>query len=218
MATEVCAPGRKRRTARLLYFRDGGKHSSFNYTEHLDNLIGEWICRYPQLKHLDMDRVVLSLGRCRSRSYRGEYANITSLRFPYGDEPRRCGDKIYRWPTILKNGRAALYLIKFYLPRFHNLSFEDKVSTILHELHHIDPKFNGRFRNFGGRHWAHGPSQNSFERMYESLKRDIMGNPGRFCELFLHCRFSTLLKRFGDVYGDTYACLRSYEQKPSIVI
>lgn len=217
MAIEVCSPGRTRLTASKVVFPDGGIRCSFSYTEHLDALIRCWSSKYHCLKHIDMDRVVLSLAKCRTTGRRGSYANITSLRFPYGSEHQCRPGYIYRWPKILKNGREALYLIKFYLPRFHNLSFEDKVATILHELHHIDPKFNGEFRNFGGRNWAHGSSQKTYEKMFESLKRDILNRPGPLCRLFLKCRFATLLKRFGDVYGDRYYNVGPVEEKLPVV-
>ncbi len=213
MAIEVCAPGCKRPTTGVTYFHDGGMRCRFNYTEHMDHLIRCWAEQYPQLSHIDMDRVVLSLAKCRSKKCKGVYANITSLRFPCGADRLERNGRIYRWPKILKNGHEALYLLRFYLPRFHDLAFADKVTTILHELHHIDPKFNGEFRRFDGRRWAHGSSQKSFEAMFASLQRDVMKRMDPMGELFLNCRFATLLKRVGDVYGDRYTSIAPYEER-----
>lgn len=217
MAIEVCAPGSKKRAAGSVLFHDSGKKCCFNYTEHLDQLIRTWCSQYPQLSHIDMDRVVLSVTRCRSRNCQGVYANITSLRFPFGPKRPPAGGQIYRWPKIVKNGCEALYLIRFYLPRFHNLPLEAKVTTILHELYHIDPKFNGEFRSFGGKRWAHGPSQKAFERMYESLTREILKASNPMCEVFLNCQFATLLKRVGDIYGDRYAFVTTREKMPVVM-
>ncbi|MHC4715103.1 MAG: putative metallopeptidase [Planctomycetota bacterium] len=205
MRIEVCGPccsSAGRRAVGRVVFRNGGPPQSvFDYTEHLETLVRRWCERFPQLRHVDMDRVVFSVARCRSRSRKGLYASVCSLKFP-GGKAGGGGRRVYRLPQVRKNGRDALYLIKFYLPRFHNLGFEDKVSTILHELFHIHPKFNGEFRMFEGRHWAHGRSEKDFERMFACLKRDILKKPDPLCELFLNCRFQALLRRFGDVCGD----------------
>lgn len=202
MSIEICGQGCKRRRAARVCFQNGGVHSAFDYTEHLECLLRSWCRLYPQLGHIDMGRVVLAVAKCRSKSTRGTYASIISLVFPQGREADVGGGRLYHWPKVRKEGREALYLIKFYLPRFHNLTLEDKVSTILHELHHIHPKFNGEFRSFGGRQWAHGGSHGKFDRMFDCLKRDILKRIDPFCHLFLNCKFRTLLKRFGDIYGD----------------
>jgi len=200
MNIEVCGPGCKTKPVGRVYFRNGGI-CAFDYTGHLECLIRRWCRRYPQLGHIEMDRVVVSIAKCRSRSARGLYATISSLRFPNARSDKKTNGRVYRWPCVKKGGREALYLIKFYLPRFHDLSLDDKVTTILHELHHIHPKFNGEFRSFPGRNWAHGGSQRKYERMFECLKRDILKRSDPFETLFLNCRFRTLLRRFGDVYG-----------------
>jgi predicted metallopeptidase len=160
-----------------------------------------------------MDRVVLSIAKCRSQRCGGVYANIMSLRFPGGAAEVTKNGAVYRLPRIIKNGREALYLVRFYLPRFQDLPLPDKIATILHELHHIDPKFNGCFRSFGGKRWAHGRSQKTFEGMFESLQCDIMKHIDQMTDLFLNCRFTVLLQRFGDVYGDRYASITPYEDR-----
>ena len=48
--------------------------------------------------------------------------------------------------------------------------------------------------------------------MFECLKRDILKNLDPFCDLFLNCRFRTLLKRFGDVCGDRLTFSRAGEK------
>jgi hypothetical protein len=219
MSIEICGPGCKRRPVGRLYFQNGGVHCAFDYTRHLECLLRGWCRLYPQLGHIEMDRVVLAVARCRSKTTQGPCASITSLACGEKLEPAAgegCGGQLYGWPKVRKEGREALYLVKFYLPRFHNLSLDDKVSTILHELHHIHPKFNGQFRSFGGRNWAHGNSHGELERMFECLKRDILKRIDPFCNVFLNCRFHALLKRFGDVYGD-HVVLSPAEVAPAVL-
>ncbi len=216
MTIEVCGPGCRSKRAGRLHFADGDSHCEFDYTEHLEGLIRRWCRRYPQLGHIEMDRVVLSVAKCRSRSARGLYASVASLAFQDERVSHGTDGCMYSWPRVLKNGREALYLVKFYLPRFHNLSYENKIATILHELYHIHPRFNGEFRCFPGRNWAHGGSRTQFERMFASLKRDILKRSDPFTELFLNCRFRTLVERFGDVYGDRLYLSRSCDRPASL--
>lgn len=216
MAIEICGPGSKKRRSGRVCFKNGGTSTVFDYTGHLECLIRRWCRRYPALGHIDMERVVLVAAACRSRSRRGTYASIMSLRYPYGRSLKSRSGRLGKWPTVKKDGRDALYLIKFYLPRFHNLNVEEKVSTILHELFHINPKFNGEFRCFDGRNWAHGGCEAEFEKLYEPLKRDILKKRSPFRELFLGCRFPTLLKRFGDIYADRVVLSPTYRRAASI--
>ena len=52
-----------------------------------------------------------------------------------------------------QQGREMLYLLSFYMPRFQNLSFSEKLITILHELWHISPDFDGDLRRLAGRRY-----------------------------------------------------------------
>ena len=52
-------------------------------------------------------------------------------------------------------GVEMLYILKFYLPRFQNEPFEEKLTTIFHELWHISSDFNGDIRRHSGRCYVH---------------------------------------------------------------
>ena len=62
-----------------------------------------------------------------------------------------------------------LYILNFYLPRFLDLPFREKLTTMLHELWHIGPKFDGDVRRLGGRCFAHGSSQKQYDAHVEAL-------------------------------------------------
>ena len=67
------------------------------------------------------------------------------------------------------DGREMLYVLNFYLPRFLDLSFREKLTTIAHELLHIGPKFDGDLRRFAGRCYAHSHSHAEFDAQAEQL-------------------------------------------------
>jgi len=65
-------------------FRNSRRRCRLDYTTHLECLIRLWCQRYPQLQHVDMDRVVVSLVKYRAARAGGFPASITSLRYPKG--------------------------------------------------------------------------------------------------------------------------------------
>ena len=85
---------------------------------------------------------------------------LTPLRFEGGrlTSVRRTG----RW-TIERlydeAGREMLYLLSFYLPRFLEHPLREKLATVVHELWHIGPGFDGDLRRHPGRCYAHSHSQ-----------------------------------------------------------
>ncbi len=104
--------------------------------------------------------------------------------------------------TLDADGREMLYILNFYLPRFLNLSFEDKLSTVVHELWHISPHFNGDIRRFAGRCFAHGESQREYEAVVAALaKRWMAMNPPKFTYEFLRFDYRALVRRHGRVHG-----------------
>jgi hypothetical protein len=186
----------------MVRFAADSVKSSIDYGIHIEHLLRCWCQRYPQLQHIDMDSLAVSVAKCRSLRRGGTYATILSLKYPFG----RAGDtrKVRHLPTFVRNNIEVLYILKIFLPRFHDLPVPEKVATLLHELYHIHPKFNGEFREFGGRCWAHGSSQRRFEMSFEALKSEILARWCAMHELFLDCNFSTLARRFGNVYGSRY--------------
>jgi hypothetical protein len=95
-----------------------------------------------------------------------------------------------------------LYLLAFYLPRFLNQSFEEKLTTIVHELWHISPAFDGDLRRHNGRCFAHGPSQREFDELAGRLARQWLSrSPPEELFAFLCLSFAELNARYGGIYG-----------------
>jgi hypothetical protein len=100
------------------------------------------------------------------------------------------------------SGREMLYILSFYLPRFQNLDFREKLITVLHELWHISPDFSGDIRRHEGRYHAHTHSQAEYdEEMGRLADRWLaLGSPQELWS-FLHEDFHQLSARHGGIVG-----------------
>jgi hypothetical protein len=100
------------------------------------------------------------------------------------------------------DGREMLYILNFYLPRFLDLPLREKLETIVHELWHVSPRFDGDVRRFPGRCFAHGASQRKYDAQVARLvDRYLAGNPqDAVCEL-LRLNYRELVARYGRVFG-----------------
>lgn len=147
--------------------------STLNITAALERLIADAVSRLPELQHIRPEQLLVCLSSTRSGGVGGTYAKIHPLRFADGlasTEIRR-GRRRYSctMPTITHNRRDILYLIYFLVPRFLNLTLREKLVTVLHELYHVSPDFNGDIRRFPGRNYAHGHSRKVYNERIETL-------------------------------------------------
>jgi hypothetical protein len=138
-----------------------------------DRLCQDLCQRLPELAHIDNGRLLFCLSRSRAPGTAGVYARISPLRFTDGLATlnrRRGGFKeIYRMPPLHHEGREILYIIYLLVPRFLRLSFQQKLSTIIHELYHISPACDGDIRRLPGRNFAHGSSRRRFNEQIDRL-------------------------------------------------
>jgi hypothetical protein len=95
-----------------------------------------------------------------------------------------------------------LYLLSFYLPRFMNLPPREKLATVIHELWHIGPDFDGDLRRHPGRCYAHTHSQHEYDRQMHLLAEKwlALGPPNHLHDFFEH-DFAQLERRHGPVFG-----------------
>ena len=81
----------------------------------------------------------------------GLYASLTPMRFAGGARVEKRRGRYYTSQTLRDGqGREMLYILSFCLPRFMDLEFREKLATILHELWHIGPLFDGDIRRHAG--------------------------------------------------------------------
>jgi predicted metallopeptidase len=175
----------------------------FDFTLHIRRLCVDMVVRLEPLRHIDMSRVAVSFVQTRRAGAIGMFASMTPLRFADGatDTVRRRR----RWGiqrVFSPDGREMLYILNFYLPRFLDLPFREKLITTLHELWHIGPKFDGDLRRLGGRCFAHGASQKKYDAHIEKLLAQWLAlEPPETLYEFLRFDFRELLGRHKRVFG-----------------
>ena len=119
--------------------------------------------RLDEFRHIDMSLVAVSFRQTRKRMRGGLYASLTPLRFAGGQAQSVRRGRNWKIQRVVVDGREMLYLLNFYLPRFLDLPFAEKLTTIAHELLHVGPRFDGDLRRFGGRCYAHTHSHAEFD-------------------------------------------------------
>jgi len=177
--------------------------AGFDFTTAVRTICEDICFRVPELAHIDMDRVAISFSQTRHSKNYGVFASLTPLRFLDGRASIEHQGKrwaIQRYRSI--DGFEYYYILYFYLPRFLDMKLTDKLETIIHELYHINPAFNGDIRRFEGRCYAHGNSQKEYDAVVRRLMKKWMGqNPSPEIWEFLRFNHDELTTKFGTVYG-----------------
>lgn len=178
----------------------------FSYTDALTEVIRDIVATLDaEFRHVELDRVRVSFMRARQNSQHGTYASCFPMRFEGGEQEQVIQGRHYRMPTLVVEGNEILYVLYFMLPRFHEeQDYHGKIATIIHELYHISPQFNGDIRRFPGKNFAHGHSREVYhEAMKRLADRYLVQSPQGREHTFLQEPFEDLLKRPGGVVGRT---------------
>ncbi len=174
----------------------------FPLNDAMRRLVADIASRVPALGHVRAEKIAFTVTQARSRSRYGTFAFIMPLRFESGARCVARGAKVYELPAVICDGEEMSYLVYLLAPRFFNMEAERKLRTIVHELYHIDPGFNGDLRRFPGRAWAHGHSKQEYDATVESLMRHYIGTSARNWPepaRFLKLSASDLDKRYGGI-------------------
>ncbi len=179
------------------------QRAGFDFTFHVRRLCEDMVARVAPLGHIDMSLVAVSFSQTRKTTSHGMYASLTPMRFADGETHTiRRGRKWGVQRLHGGDGREMLYILNFYLPRFLDLEFREKLTTVVHELWHVSPKFNGDLRRFAGRCFAHGSSQKRYDARVEQLvDRWLMRDPAESVYEFLRPKFRELAARHGRIFG-----------------
>lgn len=175
----------------------------FSFTSSMRLFCADAIERISPLGHIDLGHVALSFAQARKRTRHGLYASLTPMRFEGGSLTCRRHARTYTIQRLYDTqGREVFYILTFYLPRFMDLPFREKLVTIFHELWHISPRFDGDLRRHDGRCYAHSHSQKQYDAEMDVLARQYLAAapPAALYE-FLQYDFAGLLARHGRIYG-----------------
>lgn len=180
--------------------------SGFNFTDRMRLVCEDMVARLPELNHIDLRYVGLSFAQARNRNLYGMFASLTPLRFQGGIPTTVKHGHVYRVQEVRdRQGVPMLYILTFYLPRFQDLDFREKLITILHELWHINPDFNGDIRRHPGRCYAHSHSQAEYDvEMGRLADRWLAAEPPADLYQFLHDDFTKLAERHGRIVGTRF--------------
>jgi len=175
----------------------------FDFTWHIRRLCEDMVQRLPELTHVDMSRVAVTFCQTRKAVPHGMFASLTPLRFVGGAATSLRRGRPHQIERVCDAaGREMLYILSFYLPRFQNLVFREKLITVLHELWHISPDFSGDIRRHEGRYHAHTHSQAEYdEQMGQLVDCWLSRRPQEELWRFLQDNFRQLASRHGRIVG-----------------
>jgi len=175
----------------------------FDFSRQMDCLCADMAARVDLLAHVDMARVAVSFSQTRKATRHGMYASLTPMRFCGGQTHTIRGGRKWGVQRLCgPDGREMLYILNFYLPRFLDLAFREKLTTVMHELWHIGPAFDGDVRRFPGRCFVHGSSQARYDAQVERLlDRWLASQPPESSYEFLRLTFDDLTARYGRIFG-----------------
>lgn len=178
----------------------------FDYSASMRSVVADMASRLPELSHVDLRRVGVGVCTARSRSLFGVYATLTPLRFAGGAVHQTVRGRRMRIESVPDGaGGELLYLLNFYLPRFADLPLEEKLTTAVHELWHISPRFDGDLRRHAGRCYAHGGSRRRYDaEMARLARRWLQADPPAPLYDFLSHDFDSLRREYGAVHGRSW--------------
>jgi predicted metallopeptidase len=137
----------------------------FDLSEGLREAAAEICNHIPDLAHVDVSRVQFSLFYSRKARKTLTFARC----YPLSRTPRKIGRHWHALePLYATERRKARYILAFAWKRYWELSAEKRLETLIHELYHISPRFDGEFREFdqGG---PHGLGLRWFDRQVKNL-------------------------------------------------
>ncbi|HET6922857.1 MAG TPA: hypothetical protein VFI16_06890 [Anaeromyxobacteraceae bacterium] len=114
-----------------------------NMTLAVKRLIRDAARRLPELGHVRAGRILVVAGEAR----RASRATIRPARFKQAGRPARGRRK----PLVRVKGRTILYVVTLRPLWFVASTPEARIDTVLHELYHVSPRFDGTLHR-GRRH------------------------------------------------------------------
>ncbi|MBE7491644.1 MAG: hypothetical protein HS108_07820 [Planctomycetes bacterium] len=172
--------------------------AAYNLTDDVALCVHLLARRVEKLSHLRPAQILHGITQARNRSRYGVYAECHGLRFKDGRREHVAGRYAWVWPEVRVRGQEILYYITYFLPRFLDQPPQQRLNTLLHELWHISPRFDGDLRRFSGRNEFHGPR---FDHDVDALCAEAASQIDLERFPFLRWNFEELTARYGTVVG-----------------
>jgi hypothetical protein len=177
--------------------------NGYNLTDEIAMVVHLAVQRVERLGHIRPGQIIHGVSQARVRTSHGVYAQCHGLRFKNGKREHHTNDGYaWVWPELRIKGRDVLYYITYYLPRFLDQSPQARLQTLVHELYHISPHFNGDLRRFPGRNEFHGNRYEDFDGVVDSIVDELRPQLDFARYPFLTCTFDELCVRYGAVVGN----------------
>jgi hypothetical protein len=158
--------------------------------------------RMEEFSHIRMPEVAVSFAQARRNVSWGLQAKLTPMRFEQGALTTHRVGREWTVQRLYRGEHEMLYILTFYLPRFLETPFEEKLTTVFHELYHISPMFDGDIRRLEGRYHVHSHSQDEYDREMAVFARQWLNKkPPKELYSFLRSRFGTLHRKYKGVMG-----------------
>lgn len=176
--------------------------SPFDFSVAMRRLCEDVVHRLPVLHHVRMEQVVVTFAQTRRSVSHGLQAKLTPLRFEHGQLTTCRQGREWTIQRLYQGEQEMLYILTFYLPRFQDQSFREKLITVVHELFHISPKFDGDIRRLSGHYHVHSHSQKDYDLHMGRLADEYLAaSPSGDVFAFLRFDFRSLIKHHGGVVG-----------------
>jgi predicted metallopeptidase len=182
---------------------DKNKTTGFDFTGNMALLVDDIIKTHPFFKHIRIENILVAISPSNGNR-NGVVAKLRPMLFEGGSRTKVVRGIEYAAPEVVINDKNILYIVYFHLPRFLNHGNEKtKLSTVIHELHHVSPIFNGDIRRYSGKNYAHGNSRKDFDDLI-SIYTDEYISHTIHPELsnFLKYKYNELKRKYGAIYGD----------------
>lgn len=175
----------------------------FDFTANMMLLVDDIIKTHPFFKHIKIENILIAISPSNGNRD-GVVAKLRPLLFEGGSRKKVVRGVEYESPELRINGINILYIIYFHLPRFLNYGDQKtKLSTVIHELHHISPLFNGDVRRYPGKNYAHGNSRRYFDDLIAVYAEEYTRSTTHpELSVFLKYKYNELRRKYAAIYGD----------------
>lgn len=189
---------------------DKNSVTGFDFTGNMTLLMEDIVRTHPFFKHINIKNVLIAISPSNGNK-NGVVAKLRPMLFEGGSRTKVVRGIEYAAPELIINGTNILYIVYFHLPRFLNHGNEKtKLATVLHELHHISPLFNGDIRRYSGKNYAHGNSRRDFDDLISIYTDEYISNTThQELNTFLKYKYNELKRKYGAIYGNMIRIPRS---------